>query len=330
MRIGVFYDGNYFLHVSNYYNYQHPRRTRISIGGLHDFIRHRVAHEASTDVRYCHVVSAHYFRGRLSASDAQQQNKLYYDRVFDDILASEGVVTHYLPLKYRNGRKEEKGIDVWLALEAYEFTIAKRFDVVVLITSDGDYLPLIRKLNTLGTRVMVLSWDFEYTDDFGNHKVTRTSQDLLEEVTYPVAMHELIDNRVKRNDPVINNLFVGGGNSGSDSDYTPKPQVSQGETVNSTVLSLFDGYGFIQYPPNNVFFHHSDIEVGDFNDLEVGDEVEFVLAKSPKGQDVAKQVRIPGVEIDEPGEDYFPEDEESSDEVDGDYHEEEDAGHDRD
>ncbi|MEX1187886.1 MAG: cold-shock protein, partial [Bacteroidia bacterium] len=27
-RIGVFYDGNYFLHVSNYYNYFHERRRR--------------------------------------------------------------------------------------------------------------------------------------------------------------------------------------------------------------------------------------------------------------------------------------------------------------
>jgi hypothetical protein len=34
-RIGVFYDGNYFLHVSNFYNYFHGRKSRISISGLH-------------------------------------------------------------------------------------------------------------------------------------------------------------------------------------------------------------------------------------------------------------------------------------------------------
>lgn len=43
---------------------------------------------------------------------------------------------------------------------------------------------------------MVLGWDFEYTNDFGKEMTTRTSQDLLEEVSYPVAMHEIIDNRI--------------------------------------------------------------------------------------------------------------------------------------
>ena len=33
-RIGIFYDGNFFFHVSNYYHYHHERRARISIGGL--------------------------------------------------------------------------------------------------------------------------------------------------------------------------------------------------------------------------------------------------------------------------------------------------------
>ena len=40
VRIGIFYDGYYFYKVSNYYKYEHDRRSRISIAGLHDFIRH--------------------------------------------------------------------------------------------------------------------------------------------------------------------------------------------------------------------------------------------------------------------------------------------------
>jgi len=56
----------------------------------------------------------------------------------------EGVVTHYLPLTQSAGRViGEKGIDVWLALEAYELAIYKRFDVSVLIAGDGDFLPLV-------------------------------------------------------------------------------------------------------------------------------------------------------------------------------------------
>jgi len=65
-RIGVFYDGNYFSHVSNYYVYHHERRSRISLTGLHAFLREEVARREGVDSRYCQIVEAHYFRGRAA------------------------------------------------------------------------------------------------------------------------------------------------------------------------------------------------------------------------------------------------------------------------
>ncbi|GAB3896196.1 hypothetical protein GCM10028825_41540 [Spirosoma agri] len=331
-RIGVFYDGNYFLHVSNYYNYSHERRSRISISGLHAFIRRQVAEEEGVNERLCQIVDAHYFRGRLNAHEANQRgNQLFYDRLFDDILMSEGVVTHYLPVKTYQGYRQEKGIDVWLALEAFELAQYKKFDVVVLITSDGDYVPLIRKLNTLGSRIMVLSWDFEFLNEQGEKQVTRTSQDLLEEVSYPVAMHGLIDDRSRRNDMVIQNLFVkqqqqqarptftavaAASNGGSYSNsfangfsandeyegYTQsdEPNYNVADTVDddpegrkiSTVRSLKTGYGFVNYPPNNLFFHYTSLIDTDFNELQIDDEVEFTIGQNAEGKDIAIDVRL--------------------------------------
>ncbi len=293
IRIGVFYDGNYFLHVSNYYNYEHQRRRRISIPGLHDFIRHQVGEEETADVRLCQIVDSHYFRGRLSAQEASKRgDALYWDRVFDDILMSEGITTHYLPLKTIDGKMLEKGIDVWLALEAFELAFYKKFDVLVLVAADGDYVPLIRKVNTLGTRVMVLSWDFRYTTDTGKTFETRTSQDLLEEVTYPIAMHEIIDNRVKKNEPLINSLFV-------QSDHKRSAVVAPVEDNDSyiktsTIFSLKSGFGFIKWPPNNLFFHYTSMVDDDFNELQVDDEVEFTIGKNADGGDFAENVRRPG------------------------------------
>ncbi|MCB0576231.1 MAG: NYN domain-containing protein, partial [Saprospiraceae bacterium] len=193
-RIGVFYDGNYFLHVSNYYAYHHERRSRLSISGLHEFVRHRIAEEEKKDFHLCQIVDAHYFRGRLSAQEASAEgNRLFYDRLFDDILMMEGVTTHYLPVRTVQGYRQERGIDVWMALEAFELTLHKKFDVVILIASDSDFVPLVRKLHTLGVRVMLLAWDYEYYDEEGRRRSTVTSQYLWEEVTYPLAMQNVID-----------------------------------------------------------------------------------------------------------------------------------------
>lgn len=308
IRIGVFYDGNYFLHVSNYYNYDHARQRRLSISGLHQFIKQEVAVAEGANPNLCQIVDAHYFRGRLSAQEAHQRGAvLYWDRVFDDILMSAGVTTHYLPLKNTNGRREEKGIDVWLALEAYEAAIHKQFDVIVLLASDGDFLPLIRKINTLGTRVMILSWDFEFTNDMGKTVITRTSQDLLEEASYPVPMHEIIDNRLRRNDPIINNIFVPGESnrrshpvfnteeSETNSVASPlDPEIEGliGKVQSSEILSLKNGYGFIQFPPNNLFFHYTSVKDLDFNDLIIGDRVEFTLEQNEDKQLIATNVQL--------------------------------------
>ena len=301
-RIGVFYDGNYFLQVSNYYAYGHPRQKRLSVSGLHEFIRHHVALEESSDVRLCKIVDSHYFRGRLSASEASQRgDTLYWDRVFDDILMSEGVITHYLPLKTNyDGTRAEKGIDVWLALEVFEQTFYKRFDVVVLISADGDYVPLVRKLNAIGTRVVVLGWDFEYQSETGQRFVTRTSHDLLEEASYPIHMNLLIDDRGNQEDPIINKLFVQSeprrawvrNSENENGEENPAIEFDDQEVFSGEILKLKNGFGFIKFPPNNLFFHYTNVIETEFNELQEGDMVSFNISKNERGEDVARNIRF--------------------------------------
>lgn len=281
-RIGVFYDGNFLLHASNYYNYIHPVKRRLSLGGLHNFIRHRVAEEEGIEPSKCQIAQAHYFRGRLNAAEAAQRgNQLYNDRVFDDILMSEGIQPHYLPLRNLQGKKEERGIDVWLSLEAYELAMTGRIDTVVLIVSDTDYTPLMRKLTGLGLRIMLLSWEFEYVNDDGVKMVTKTSHELLSLATYPVAMHDVINYGVQQNNPLISEMFVA---------PDPSRQAREQTFETSEILSLKNGFGFIKYPNNNLFFHYQDV-VGEFADLNVGDSVEFTIEQNQQKQDVAKNVR---------------------------------------
>lgn len=212
LRIGVFYDGTYFAHVSSFYLHNHPRAARLSIEGLHFFVRTEVARQEQVNPRFCQIVDAHYFRGRLSARQVRDSENvtdsslLFRERQFDDALIREGVTLHYLPMPGSSPDDvEEKGIDVWFALEAYELAILKKYDVVVLVTGDGDFVPLVKKLNTLGIRVMLLGWNLQ-----ANGRSTRTSHALMSAATYPVMMHEEIESRGARGDRVIEALFVKG------------------------------------------------------------------------------------------------------------------------
>jgi uncharacterized LabA/DUF88 family protein/cold shock CspA family protein len=326
IRVGVFYDGNYFLKISDYYYFQHERKARISLEGLHEFIRHQVAEEEDVDVRLAQITTSHFFRGRLSATEARDKDRLFHDRLLDDILMNLGVCTHYMPLKTRDGRLQEKGIDVWLSLEALEMALHKTLDVVVLIAGDSDYVPLIRKLNTVGTRVMLLNWDFKYEDFKGETRVTRASQHLLEQATYPVAMHAVIDRGLQEQDEVVENMFVtqsepaafaptanglSYGNAPATAASAAAPAAISGTaaapkvirtsgptaagpvgTVGiSTIKNLKNGFGFVVMPPNNLFFSYADLSEGDFNDLREGDWVEFTVGRNHRDEDCARNVR---------------------------------------
>jgi len=291
LKVGVFYDGSYYTHVSNYYNYVHQHRRRIHIGGLHDYVKHMVAEREGTRPNLCHIIDIHFFRGRFNAREANEKpNQLYHDRVFDDVLMYNNVQTHYLPLKDMMGRKKEKGIDVLMALETYELCMLKRYDVVVLVASDGDHVPLVRKLHALGCKTMLLGWDFEFTDaESGELQYTRTSTDLWNEVTYPMPMHDLIEEGLKDDDELIRDLFVMREDRTREVDDTPvdfDPDLRQ----KGTVMSLMNGYGFIRFPDNNLFFLREDLLDTEFTDLQVGDMLEFNVAMNARGQRVAKQI----------------------------------------
>lgn len=211
VRVAVFIDGGFLEEASRYHKFIHSRKARIRLDGLLDFVRWQTAYCEGIDLARCHVAEAHYFRGRFAAETAVRAGKLEDDRRLDDTLMRAGVVPHFLPVNESGERPCEKGIDVWLALETYDLAVSKHLDVVAIVAGDSDYVPLVRKLNGLGVRVMLLGWDFSYAfEERGllRRKQTRTSQELARLATYPLCMNALIDDGSFPNPRLIDGLFV--------------------------------------------------------------------------------------------------------------------------
>lgn len=213
-RIAVFYDGSFFTNVSNFYKYEHVRKKSLSFDGLHEFIRQKVAEkETNGNTSLCQIVEAHFFRGRFSLRSVQNrpdpQKQLEGDRFYDQLLMHAGIVTHFFPMNEAVNPPEEKGIDVWLALEAYDLAVHKRYDVLVLFAGDQDFVPLIRKVNSIGTRVLFISVNI--TTDGNGNKVQRpifSSQKLIDEASYTIMLDEEVNSKKSKGDTTVDNLFV--------------------------------------------------------------------------------------------------------------------------
>ncbi len=292
VKVGIFYDGHYFAHVSNYYNYIHPKKTRLSLTGLHEFIRRTIASYEEIDPCYVQIIDSQYFKGRFLALESFKSNKLMAERQFDDILMSSGITTHYFPIT----QKEENSIEISLSLEALELTFYKKFDIVVLLVSSLEYLPLVKKLNARGTRVMILSWEYQYVDPLGRTMTAYTPQQLLNEASYPVDMHSIIEEKLRTNDSLINTLFVKKNPfakkyteipRNEDMEQVQKPEKLSDFPYRGSIQTLKEGYGFIkpedEIDGNNIFFYYGELDNADFNEIEVGDSVEFYLGKNNHG-----------------------------------------------
>ncbi len=306
-KIGVFYDGNYWSNVSNYYNFIHPLKARLSIAGLHTLIASEVANLTNTSEEGCLISEAHFFKSRCSANEARERgNQLYYDRVVDDILMYEGIMSHNIPVRGMYSRNSEKELAVAMAITVCEIAVLRNLDVVVLVASDVCYVPLFRKLRALGISVVLLSWSFDNKYEDTSYKIGITPKELIKESVLYLPMEEVIEEGLKQHDELVEGVMIMHDSKKTDDDEPEDEQTQDYSSIKSEnreigqILTLKSGYGFVKYPNNNLFFHYQDV-IGDFSELAEGDIVEFAIGKNKDGDDVAKDVAKLKVNKDDDG-----------------------------
>lgn len=64
--------------------------------------------------------------------------------------------------------------------------------------------------------------------------------------------------------------------------------------MKGTIKVLKEGYGFIQSEEseNDVFFHNNDLDGAEFNNLKVGDTLEFEIWEGKNGKPQAVNVTL--------------------------------------
>jgi uncharacterized LabA/DUF88 family protein len=157
-RIGVFYDGSFFAYAQRHY-YHERELGWLRFQPFHAFIESFVEQKEQGFASY-KVVYAAWHQGLFTSTRATP-DQLRADRNLYHDLMHAGVEPRYLPMSDTAG---EKGTDVALAVDALQIGLGGKIDLAVLVTGDGDFVPLVRALNKQGVRVLAAYFKFDGRD----------------------------------------------------------------------------------------------------------------------------------------------------------------------
>jgi len=154
IRIGVFYDGCHFSYAQKYFYTK--GLGWLSYQPFHKFIEEFINNKLQGDFEYKVVYSA-WYQG-LHTTKHSDESQLKKERANHHDLMHAGIDVKYLPM---SEDQSEKGVDVALAIDALEMGLADIFDVAVLVTGDGDFVPLARSLMKHSINVFNLYFEYE-------------------------------------------------------------------------------------------------------------------------------------------------------------------------
>ncbi|MDR2807598.1 MAG: NYN domain-containing protein [Spirochaetaceae bacterium] len=190
-KIGLFFDGRYFYIMYNYYYKQYKT---LNIDKFIDFIRYEISSELKISMDQCEINDIHFFIGGIAREESEKhlEEALMKARIGNNI--------HRSALRQNTkGFYQEKGVDVNLALEAQEGALHKKYDILVLVTGDSDFVPLVSKIKELNIPVYGVCWDNSETD-------TQAHQDFLDTVTKAWLMNERLESRTDKN-PFVSDIL---------------------------------------------------------------------------------------------------------------------------
>ncbi|OQY97707.1 MAG: NYN domain-containing protein [Chloroflexi bacterium UTCFX4] len=193
-RIGVFYDGSYFSYAQAHFYYDRKLGWMV-FPPFHIMIENFLREKEQGYSNY-RVVYAGWFQGLFhSNQSSDQQRRLDRNRHID--LMHAGIDPKYVPMSQAQG---EKGVDISLALDALQVGLDDKIDIAVLVTGDGDFVPLARALMKNGVRVATVYFEYETEKDkaFANERLLSVSN-------YVLNVNELEKDR--KNQSMFRGLF---------------------------------------------------------------------------------------------------------------------------
>lgn len=155
-RIGVFYDGSYVAYAQRYF-YHNRKIGWLQLKSFHSLLESYIRTKEQGYANY-RIVYAAWFQGLFPVTQGTEQHLRAGRNLHMDLLHA-GIEPKFLPVSQSS--HTEKGVDVAFAIDALQVGLEGKIDIAVLVSGDGDLIPLVRALMKHGIRVLAVYFQYE-------------------------------------------------------------------------------------------------------------------------------------------------------------------------
>ena len=202
IRIAIYIDGGFLRVIRKHFLYHSNRKAPIDIKGLEGLVRNSISRRKVVAMSKTSITQRRYCCGQFSAPEAKEHGEevLEKERNWEQMLRSLGYEVRFRTMQH----SREKGVDVHLALDMHADAIDDRFDCAVLISGDGDFVPLAEKIRGLGKEFVVLDWDCRPPEG----SPQKTSGALLVASSWAIDIMRMIDRPDEDDRMFVDGLFL--------------------------------------------------------------------------------------------------------------------------
>lgn len=209
LRVGFFLDGYTLKKVNEYYQNYHRYHACLDFRGLKSWVLLQIQKYFNKSNKVI-TLESHYYHPK--------RNPHIYAKSFNGVfklefeLLNAGYQVHYSDKVEEDGHMTP---NLSLIDDAQMFASYCRMDAVVLLSTQGQYVPLADRLRIMGVPVLLLGWSFEYPKN-RRYVHWKTDSYLRNSCSHYVAMEKVLDHDPGNNVPPAGFFFMPGENPHAD------------------------------------------------------------------------------------------------------------------
>jgi len=198
-------DGFSFKRISDFYRYEHNRRSRLSVGAIEAYLRYEIERRLEWESDFEHLkIEKHYYHPGESP-----QRTFYKSHIKDALLKFEknladfGYEMHYSQMAYTGKPKPNEGMFAdWVIANEL-----RKYDIFVLFSTQGQYANILWQTKQCKIPSMLIGWNSSCRNSTGENSQWKTDKSLIKYASIYCPLERLL-NLPSRKHPLVDSMFV--------------------------------------------------------------------------------------------------------------------------